>query len=106
RSFAVQEVEHDPMAARSDDIAKQVRRPIAIDHDDVDGPVVIQVTGRHAATRSNERRHCASAWQHFFKVAVSQAAEQSIRFSVRVFGTEVTLTVFDLAVGSVKIEIP
>src|SRR3989442_2658977 len=55
RSFLVQHPKHYPMAAPANEVSQQVRRSVAIDYDQVDAPVVVQVAQRQAATGSHQR---------------------------------------------------
>ena len=91
------------MAAIGRDIPQQVRRGVAVRHNDVEAAVVIDIAEGGSATGGDERLHGAAARGDFLEAAARDAAKEQIRLGIRIRRERLGLE-SDPPVGFVEID--
>src|SRR5882672_1434310 len=78
--------------------------PVAVDYNDVDPSVVVQVA-ESCATTGCEQRLSSPAIFDFFEITVARPAQKRIWLGVGIFGIELTLAILDTAICDVSVQL-
>ena len=81
-----------------------MNRPVAVDYDDIDPSVVVQVAESRAATGC-EQRLSGSGVFDFFEITVADSAHQRIWLGVGISGIELTLTILDTSICNISVQL-
>ena len=101
----IDEAQRDPVAAIGHDVVQHIRRAIAVDHDDVDAAVVVDVAERRGPAGVSKRFGGPAARLDLAEFPIHPAAKQQVRLSVRIVRVALVLP-HHPAVGFIQIEKP
>src|SRR2546426_11153585 len=81
-----------------------MNRPVAVDYNDVDSSIVVQVAESRATTGC-EQRFSGPGVFDFFEITVALPAQQRIWLSVGILRIELTLTILDTSICDVSVQL-
>ena len=86
-------------------VSQNVGRTVAVDHHNVDAPVIVEVA-KGATSTVRDERSCETGVGHFLEFAAPQSLQELVWFGVWVFGIIVCSAVFHTSVCNIEVEQP